>query len=74
MSSILNSVQIGFLTFCWGKNEAKMEPQKKKRRTQTVNIIARERKTQGSGEEEEMDDEERRGNVLLWDLLVKNDL
>ena len=52
-----------------------MEPQKKKeRRTRAVNIIARGRKTRGSGEDEDMDDEERRGNGLLWDLLVKNDL
>ena len=58
---------------CLGKKGSKNR-RKKKIRTHTVNIIARERNTRGSREEEEMDDEERRGNGLLWDLLVKNDL
>ena len=60
--------------FVGEKMKRKWNHRKKKRRTRAVNIIARGRKTRGSGEDEDMDDEERRGNGLLWDLLVKNDL
>ena len=59
---------------CLGKKGKAKTGEKKEIRSHTVNIIARERNTRGSREEEEMDDEERRGNGLLWDLLVKNDL
>ena len=35
-----------------------------------MNMITKKRKT--FGKEKEMDDEKRRGKVLLWDLLVNN--
>ncbi len=59
----------------WGKNEANAR-EKKERRTR-VNMIARKRKTprredEGEEEEEMDDDLEKRGKVLLWDLLVND--